>query len=58
MAGKNDGKFLEDLVAAVREDFLKRQEERRPVERQWELNLNYLAGNQYCELKANGEVEE
>ncbi len=58
MAEKNKEKFLEDLVASVREDFLKRQEERRSAERQWELNLNYLAGNQYCELAANGEVEE
>ena len=51
-------KFYEDVVKSVTEDFLKRQSERRSVERQWQLNLNYLSGNQYCEISANGEVEE
>ena len=61
MEGKNDKeqvKFYEDIVREVTEDFLSRQRERRSIERQWELNLNYLAGNQYCEISANGEVEE
>lgn len=51
-------KFSEDIVREVTEDFLSRQRERRRVERQWELNLNYMAGNQYCEIAPNGEVEE
>ncbi len=51
-------KFYEDVVKSVTEDFLKRQNERRAVERQWQLNLNYLSGNQYCEISASGEVEE
>ncbi len=50
--------FYEDLVNALYEDFYNRQRERRVIEKQWELNLNYLAGRQYCEIAANGEVEE
>ena len=54
----NQERFYEDVVKSVTEDFLKRQSERRAVERQWQLNLNYLSGNQYCEISASGEVEE
>lgn len=45
------------LVEEVKKDFLKRQEERRIFEAQWQLNMNFLAGNQYCHLKNNGEIE-
>ena len=55
---KKKDKFYEDLVASVYEDFYARQRERRGIEKQWELNLNYLAGRQYCEIAASGEVEE
>ena len=55
---KEKDEFYEDLVSSVMEDFRARQEERRPLERQWQLNLEYLAGNQYAEIAANGEVEE
>lgn len=51
-------KFYQDLAKSVTKDFLKRQSERRAIERQWQLNINYLSGNQYCEISANGEVEE
>ncbi len=50
--------FYEDVVREVTEDFLRRQQERRQAEKQWELNLNYLSGNQYCEIASSGEVEE
>ena len=55
---KKQDKFYEELVADVYDDFYKRQKERRIVEKQWELNLNYLSGKQYCEIAASGEVEE
>ena len=51
-------KFKEDLVKAVTEDFLKRREERDSLDRQWKLNVNYVAGNQYCEISPRGEVVE
>ena len=54
---KNDY-FKEDLVNSVLEDFNRRRQERQNFERQWQLNLNYLAGNQYCEIMPTGEVKE
>ena len=47
-----------DLVREVREDFEKRREERRSLEMQWRLNLNYVMGNQYCEIGQNGGIED
>ena len=51
-------KFYEELLADIFSDFRKRQEERRTLERQWQLDLEYLHGNQYCEITPRGEVEE
>ena len=50
--------FYEDIVKAVKEDYEERREERRLTERQWQLNLNFLNGNQYCEITSMGEIEE
>ncbi len=50
--------FKEDLVASILEDFNRRRQERQNFERQWQLNLNYLAGNQYCEIMPTGEIKE
>ena len=40
-------KFIEDLVSEVNEDFILRQKNRLELEKQWQLNVNFLAGNQY-----------
>lgn len=48
----------EKLAAEVEEDFLRRQQERRGLERNWQLNMNFVSGNQYCTLGAKGEIEE
>lgn len=53
-----DERFAERTVREVKEDFLRRQSERRFLEKSWELNMNFLAGNQYCTLNAAGEIEE
>ena len=55
---QNKDKYLEDLVKATEEDFYKRLDERRELERQWKLNVNYYVGNQYCEVYPTGEVGE
>ena len=47
-----------DLVSEVREDFERRREQRRSLEMQWRLNLNYVMGNQYCEIGQNGSIED
>ena len=51
-------KFEEDIVAEVKNDFLKRQEARKYLERQWQLNMNFITGNQYCSITDLGEIEE
>ncbi len=51
-------RFYEELVSDVKEDFLRRREERRALEQQWRLNLNYVMGNQYCEIAPSGDLQE
>ncbi len=51
-------KYIEELISDVYEDFKKRQENRIVYERQWELNINFLNGNQYCDVNAQGEILE
>ena len=46
-------KTKEETVKLLWEDFKKRQEERKPFETQWQLNLNFLLGNQYCDVSAD-----
>ncbi len=46
-----------ELVAEVQADFKRRQEERRSIERGWQLNMNFLSGNQYCDVNTLGEIE-
>ncbi len=50
-------KYKENLVKETIEDFKNRQMERKPIEAQWLLNLNFLFGNQYCGIN-NYDVED
>ncbi len=45
----------EALCAEVFEQFERLREMRKPLERQWELNINFTKGNQYCTL-VSGEI--
>ena len=47
-----------DLVSEIRQDFENRRNARRSLETQWRLNLNYVMGNQYCEIAENGGIED
>ncbi len=59
MTETKNGKTPEELLAEeVTRDFLKRQEERRLTERGWQLNMNFVSGNQYCDVNASGEIFE
>ena len=60
MMRKNPDRTREEraLVAEVRRDFERRREERRSLEMQWRLNLNYFMGTQYCEIGQSGEIED
>ena len=52
-------KSAEQLLAEeVMEDFLARQEARKSIERGWELNMNFVDGNQYCNINSSGEIYE
>lgn len=46
------------LAAEIQEDFERRREERRSLENGWLLNMNFLSGNQYCDVSPYGEIEE
>ena len=51
-------KFKEDLIADVKTDFENRRKARVENERQWELNMNFISGNQYCGINARGDLED
>lgn len=59
----NKSKFIyseeEDnfIAASILEDFERRRQERRPYELSWELNINYMIGNQYSCISPMGEIE-
>lgn len=55
---KKKENFRDEVLNDLFADFYNRQEERRKLEKQWELDLEFLAGNQYCEISPRGEVEE
>ncbi len=46
------------LASEVTEDFHRRREARRRLESGWLLNMNFLSGNQYCDISPLGGVEE
>ncbi len=48
----------EKIAREVTEDFLRRREERRSIENGWVLNMNFLSGNQYCDVSPFGGVVE
>ncbi len=48
----------EVLADEVEKDFLARQQERRLLERSWQLNMNFVNGNQYCDIDEKGEIYE
>lgn len=56
IAQKEEQKFYEEIVSSVESEFKKRQTERFDLERQWELNMNFLNGNQYCKIDRKGEI--
>lgn len=55
---KNAKTAEKTLAEEVTNDFLARQAERRFLERGWQLNMNFVSGNQYCDIDASGELFE
>lgn len=46
----------EDIVKQIIEDFTQRQQERKKFEANWQLNINFFVGNQYCAINSNNDV--
>ncbi len=57
---KRDDKkqYEEDIVREVRADYENRARLRKPYEAQWQLNSNFVMGNQYCYVNVKGELED
>lgn len=53
-----NAQFAEDVVADVTADFQQRQKMRRPYELAWQLNMNFVMGNQYCIVSPRGAIEQ
>jgi hypothetical protein len=49
-------KSVEELVKEIKKDFESRKQERNQLESAWLLNINFLMGNQYAEIAANGDI--
>ena len=46
------------IVSAVSADFEQRKQERKPFDLAWELNINFLIGNQFSYISDKGEIEK
>lgn len=46
----------EELVNEVLEDFKARQQLRKSLETNWQLNINFFVGNQYATIDGKGEI--
>lgn len=42
--------FKEESIRMVKNEFERRRQEKLPNELQWQLNVNFLSGNQYCDI--------
>lgn len=52
------GMSAEDFAAYVARAYETRREERKPYELQWQLNMNFIAGNQYCFVTPRGDIAD
>ena len=48
--------FEEEKVAEIKKDFAARVAARRAFEAQWQLNCNFVLGNQYVYAGADGSL--
>ena len=51
--------YKSDIIAYVQDKLAKAKQERHPFELQWQLNANFLAGNQFVDINVGtGTIEE
>lgn len=48
----------EAIVKNVVEDFNMRSQARKPFETQWQMNMNFFMGNQFCNIGYGGNLED
>ena len=51
---KTNSKIVEEVIA----DYKERREARRSLENQWQLNINFMMGNQYSYIASNGAINQ
>jgi len=51
-------KIKNPLVEQVKEDFKNRQKSKKALETEWQINMNFYAGNQFCTVGYAGELED
>lgn len=51
-------KIKNSIVEEIKQDFRARQEARKCLETQWQLNMNFYMGNQFCTIGYGGEIED
>ncbi|MEG1710781.1 MAG: hypothetical protein RR316_03150, partial [Clostridia bacterium] len=49
--------YYEEVVKRVKEEYEKRREGRLAYELMWQMNMNFLSGNQYCTISPRGIIE-
>ena len=55
---KNKNDYVSNLVSEIKKDYQTRKEERKPFEAQWQLNINFLMGNQYCGINSQDNIDD
>ena len=54
---KEEGE-IKKIVEEVLKDYFQRREARRALEAQWQLNINFVMGNQYSYVASNGAIKD
>ena len=52
------GKSAEELIREIRTDYDNRRQQRRQYELAWQLNMNFVLGNQYCDITPDGDIQD
>ncbi len=51
--------FKDEIISKIKSELEKRKQEKMPLELQWQLNANFIAGNQYCDINTyTDEIKE
>jgi hypothetical protein len=53
---KQDQKYKEQVTRFIKTEFERRQKDRKGIELQWNLNMNFLMGNQFCDINPSANT--